>query len=187
MQLAAVDAGLEVPSDAAVRHIIGISLLPAIAQLFAISFEHAEEVAKHYKRIFIEKDQTPSPLFDGAADTLTQLQQNYVLGVATGKARRGLERAWEHTQTAHYFTHSRCADEAESKPSPDMLIQLLDEWKVDAKNVLMVGDTIYDMQMAKAINMPRLAVSYGVHHHDLLRNHEPVAVIDRFSDILKHV
>jgi phosphoglycolate phosphatase len=187
MQLAAKQSGLPVPSDNAVRHIIGISLVPAIAQLFAICEAQAQEVAQHYKHIFIEKDQTPSPLFDGAISTLENLRSTHILGVATGKARRGLERAWSHTDTAHFFTNSRCADEAESKPSPDMLKQLLNDWQVDAKSVLMIGDTVYDMQMAEAIAMPRLAVSYGVHHTDMLEQHQPIAVVDKFSDILLHV
>ncbi|MFC4699481.1 HAD-IA family hydrolase [Glaciecola siphonariae] len=187
MQLAAADAKLPIPSENAVKHIIGISLRPAIAQLFNIPLAQAEQVAEHYKRIFIEKDQTPSPLFEGAIETLSCLQQTHCLGVATGKARRGLERAWQHTKSAHFFDASRCADEAESKPSPDMLLQLLDTWQVEAKNVLMVGDTVYDMQMAETIGMPRLAVSYGVHAPDMLKEHAPVAVIDRFVDITKHV
>jgi phosphoglycolate phosphatase len=187
MQLAAAQAQLPIPSAHAVKQIIGISLCPAIAKLFSIPLEQADTVAHHYKEIFIEKDQTPSPLFSGAIETLESLAQTHILGVATGKARRGLERAWQHTQSGHLFTHSRCADDAESKPSPDMLLQLLSQWQIDAKKVLMVGDTVYDMQMAEAIGMPRLGVSYGVHHPDALQKHRPIAIVDKFSDILKHV
>ncbi|MBT1449703.1 HAD-IA family hydrolase [Glaciecola sp. XM2] len=187
MQLAAIKTGLPVPSSEAVEHIIGISLRPAIAQLFAIDLERAEVVASHYKQIFIEQDQTPSPLFDGAIDTLNSLKESHVLGVATGKARRGLERAWSHSDTKHYFSASRCADEAESKPSSDMLIQLIDAWQVPPESVLMVGDTVYDMQMAQNIGMPRLGVSYGVHSSESLLEHQPVGVIDEFSEILNYI
>lgn len=187
MQLAAVQASLPVPSADAVRDIIGISLQPAIARLFSIDMEHAQQVAAHYKNIFLIEDQTPSPLFDGAVTTLERLFSTHVLGVATGKARRGLERAWSQTQTGHYFSDARCADDAESKPSPDMLMQLLDVWKVPAKDVLMVGDTVYDMQMAEAIGMPRLGVSYGVHHPNQIAKHQPIAIINSFSEILHHL
>lgn len=187
MQLAAVEAKLPVPSADAVKNIIGISLCPAIAQLFSINLRDAERVAEHYKDIFLTSDQTPCPLFDGALSTLEQLSARYKLGVATGKARRGLERAWAQTGSGHFFSDSRCADEAESKPSPDMLLQLLDVWQVDAKDVLMVGDTVYDMQMAEVIEMPRLAVSYGVHHPNELTKHRPIAVIESFSEILQHL
>jgi phosphoglycolate phosphatase len=187
MQLAAIESGLPVPSAEAVKDIIGISLCPAIAKLFTVDLPRAEQVAAHYKDIFIKKDETPSPLFEGVITTLDTLSNSHVLGVATGKARRGLKRAWEHTQSAHYFSASRCADDAESKPSPDMLLQLLRFWGVDAKNVLMVGDTVYDMQMAEVIGMPRLGVSFGVHHPNEIAKHHPIAIIDSFSDLLKHV
>jgi phosphoglycolate phosphatase len=187
MQLAAREAELAVPSEDDVRHIIGISLTPAIEQLFSISLESAEKVAAHYKRIFLEVDSTPSPLFFGALNTLQQLHTSHVLGVATGKARRGLERAWEHTDTKQYFSASRCADEAESKPSPDMLLQLIKHWQVKPESVLMIGDTVYDLQMAQAIGMPRLGVSFGVHSSDALLQHEPIAIVDEFNDILNYI
>lgn len=186
MQMAAAQAELPIPTAEAVRHIIGISLRPAIARLFQIDSVHAEQVATFYKDIFITRDQTPSPLFAGAIETLEILSKNYTLGVATGKARRGLERAWAHSNSAHYFDQARCADDAESKPSPDMLEQLLSYWDIPAKNALMIGDTVYDMQMAEAIGMPRLGVSFGVHQPEQLREHQPIAIVDSFGDILNY-
>jgi phosphoglycolate phosphatase len=82
---------------------------------------------------------------------------------------------------------SRCADEAESKPSSDMLLQILEHWKVKADEVLMIGDTVYDMQMAENIGMPRVAVSYGVHDKEVLKKHRPLKVIDHFSELLPFV
>ncbi len=187
MQLAAKKSQLPIPSAHDVAQIIGISLRPAIAKLFNITERRANEVAEHYSAIFIGEDQTPCPLFEGAKPTLAKLKQRHILGVATGKARRGLERAWENTQSAHFFDASRCADDAESKPSPDMLEQLLEYWQVEPQQVLMVGDTVFDMQMAEAIGMPRLGVSYGVHSAEALEQHRPIAIIDSFADILEHV
>ncbi|WP_395343077.1 HAD-IA family hydrolase [Ningiella sp. W23] len=187
MQMAAKACGLTIPTDKDVRQIIGISLLPAIAQLFSIQIKDAQRVAEHYKHIFLESDKTPSPLFEGAISTLTQLSQNYVLGVATGKARRGLNRAWQQTNSGHLFDQSRCADDAESKPSPDMLVQLMEHWQIEASDALMIGDTVYDMQMAEAIGMDRLGVSYGVHEANALKKHGPIAIIDRFDELHTHL
>ena len=187
MQKAALMGGLAVPSSKEVEHIIGISLHPAIKQLFRIDDAKAAEVAAHYKSVFVEQDKTPSPLFSHAIETLTHLKRNAQLAVATGKARRGLERAWRHTNTKHFFGLSRCADEAESKPSSDMLLQIVKQWNIEPEQALMVGDTVYDMQMAQNIGMPRVAVSYGVHEKSALLKHQPLEIIDSFDMMKKYV
>lgn len=185
MQKAALMGGIAVPSNEEVEHIIGISLHPAIKQLFDIDDAKAAEIVTHYKSVFLEHDQTPCPLFNNAIETLTHLKQNAQLAVATGKARRGLERAWSHTGTKHFFELSRCADEAESKPSSDMLLQIIKEWNIEPEQALMVGDTVYDMQMAENIGMPRVAVSYGVHQKSALLKHQPLEIIDSFEMMRK--
>ncbi|WP_110427154.1 HAD family hydrolase [Glaciecola sp. KUL10] len=187
MQIAAKQSSLPVPTAKEVEHIIGISLKPAIFKLFDIDEQKAEEVVSHYKEAFLAKDTTPCPLFDGAFETLSTLKQSASLAVATGKARRGLERAWKLTESKHFFDVSRCADEAESKPSSDMLLQILTHWNVKAEEVLMIGDTVYDMQMAENIDMPRVAVSYGVHDKEALEKHRPIKVIDHFSELLSFI
>ncbi|MFT7505443.1 MAG: phosphoglycolate phosphatase [Gammaproteobacteria bacterium] len=181
MQKTAKKANLPIPTDKQVEHIIGISLLPAVQQLFGISVTKAQEVCGYYKQIFIEQDQTPCPLFAGAHELLSVLAQNYTLGVATGKARRGLHRAFDSTNSAAYFSDSRCADEAASKPSPDMLLQLLNKWQIEPYQAVMIGDTVYDMQMAEAIAMPRIGVSYGVHDKQAILQHNPVHIVDDLS------
>ena len=183
MQKAAVLADLPVPTQKQVEHIIGISLVPAIEQLFNVTTEKATEVSGFYKSVFLEKDTTVCNLFGNTIHTLEHLAPNFVLGVATGKARRGLDRAFNNSNSGHYFDSSVCADEAESKPSPDMLIQLLDKWNIRPENAVMIGDTKYDMQMAEAIDMPRIAVSYGVHSKDMLLEHNPNFLIDDVSEL----
>ncbi|MFC3121660.1 HAD-IA family hydrolase [Agaribacter flavus] len=187
MKQAAIKSNLDVPSDKAIQNIIGISLIPAIQQLFDVDIKAANTIAGHYKESFIRSDSIPCPLFEEVYDTLAELQDDFVLGVATGKARKGLERAWENSSSALFFDASRCADEAKSKPSPDMLLQLLDVWQVKADKVLMVGDTVYDMQMAEAIGMHRLAVSYGVHDKTRLAKHNPIGIINSFSEIKQYL
>ncbi|RDV27431.1 HAD family hydrolase [Alteromonas aestuariivivens] len=185
MQLAAKACGLPVPTDNAVAHIIGISLQPAIRQLFDIDDEMADKVVLAYKQIYLQQDATPCPLFDGVEALLTALTSaGITLAVATGKARRGLQRAWDSTATGHFFSHSRCACEADSKPSPDMLAQLLVETGVDVDEAVMIGDTTYDMQMAKALGMDRIAVSYGVHAPVNLQAFDPLVIVHSVNELL---
>jgi phosphoglycolate phosphatase len=87
------------------------------------------------------------------------------------------------TDSARYFTATRCADEAESKPSSDMLLQLLDTWQIKPHQAVMVGDTVYDMQMAQNINKPIIGVSYGVHDKKAIQRHEPLYIIDALQDL----
>ena len=79
----------------------------------------------------------------------------------------------QQTDTHHYFHYSCCADEAQSKPSPDMLNKLLDRSGVDAQDAIMVGDTTHDLKMAKAAGIKSVGVSYGVHHVDELTECNP--------------
>ena len=168
---------------------IGISLLPALQQLFNIEDEKAAmELFHTYKEHFKDHAQISSPLFYGAIELLEELhQRGYILAVATGKARQGLDHNWHHSNTKHYFSTSRTADDAQSKPSPDMLQQILSELNLSADQVLMVGDTSYDMAMAEAIDMDRIGVSFGVHSADTLQQHKPLAVIDTLEELLLHV
>ncbi|WP_100641096.1 HAD family hydrolase [Alteromonas facilis] len=185
MQLAALDCGLPAPEQKAVEHIIGISLGPAIAQLFKISDEKLiNQLVERYKFNYLNMDTTPCPLFPGVMPLFSALQQQgTTLAVATGKARRGLNRAWEQTQTGAFFSFSCCADEAESKPSPDMLKQILANSGYSAEEAVMIGDTTYDMQMAESIGMARIGVNYGVHDESKLLQHKPLLVAESVAQL----
>jgi phosphoglycolate phosphatase len=189
MQSSAKYFGFPVPDYDQAKDVIGISLLPALKQLFNIQDEKvALELLHTYKKHFKDHSQTSSPLFNGAIELLEKLtQQGYILAVATGKGRQGLEHNWHHSNANHFFSTSRTADDAQSKPSPDMLQQILSELNLSADQVLMVGDTTYDMAMAEAINMDRIGVSFGVHSADMLQKHKPLTVIDSLDELLLHV
>tara|TARA_B110000091_G_C13744485_1_gene444883 strand:- start:56 stop:697 length:642 start_codon:yes stop_codon:yes gene_type:complete len=189
MQATANHLGLPVPNYEQAKDVIGISLLPALKQLFSIHDEKtAMDLIYTYKKKFSDHAQISSPLFNGAIELLEKLKQRgYILAVATGKGRQGLEHNWHHSNTKHFFSASRTADDAQSKPSPDMLQQLLFELNLSADQVLMVGDTTYDMAMAESINMDRIGVSFGVHSVDTLQIHKPLAVIDALDELLLHV
>jgi phosphoglycolate phosphatase len=189
MQSSAKYLGLPVPEYNQAKNVIGISLLPALKQLFNIhDDEDAMDLFHTYKEHFKDHKQVSSPLFSGAIELLETLKgQGYILAVATGKGRQGLEHNWQHSNTEHFFSASKTADDAQSKPSPDMLQQILSELNLSAEQVLMVGDTTYDMAMAEAINMDRIGVSFGVHSADTLHKHKPLAVIDALDELLLHV
>jgi len=189
MQSSAKHLGLPIPNYDQAKDVIGMSLLPALKQLFNIHDDKAAMDLFHtYKKQFKDHAQISSPLFNGAIELLEMLKQRgYILAVATGKGRQGLDHNWHHSNTKHFFSASKTADDAQSKPSPDMLQQILSELNLSADQVLMVGDTTYDMAMAEAINMDRIGVSFGVHSADTLQKHKPLAVIDALNELLLHV
>jgi phosphoglycolate phosphatase len=123
-------------------------------------------------------------LFDGALQALHALREaGFLLAVATGKSRRGLDRALEATGLQTLFHATRCADESFSKPHPGMLLWLLDELDVGRERTLMIGDTSHDMEMALAAEVPRLAVAYGAHPRENLLKHDPLACLNTFHEL----
>jgi len=185
MRAAAVTANLPVPSAEAVKGIIGLSLPEAFNILFpGCSQALAEQLKLNYKKQYIELDNTPSPLFDHAIELLEKLKnQHVVLAVATGKGRNGLERVMAESNTKSYFEASKCADESISKPSPDMILQLLSALNINAEDAVMIGDTVHDMGMAKNANVDRIGVTMGVHDHDTLAQFQPVAIVDSLLEL----
>lgn len=185
MQVAAAKTGITVPDAAAVKHIIGLSLDPAFDILFPDANKaQRQTLFEHYRDQYVLHDTTPTPMFDGAERLFQQLlEQNILLAVATGKARKGLDRIFAQTDLARYFATTRCADEAQSKPHPDMLQQIITELGVKAHEAVMVGDTSHDLKMAQTIAMPRVGISHGAHAPAILRQYEPLAVIDRLADL----
>jgi len=185
MQAAAVDVGLPDPGVAAIRDIIGLGLREAIQVVFPDQDNSMKAaIVERYRQHFLELDATDTPLFPGVEHGLAQLTgQDYLLAVATGKARRGLNRVLDDTGLRPLFISSRCADETFSKPHPQMLEEILEETGIDAARALMVGDTIYDMQMARTANVAGLAVSYGVHARERLLVSGALACLDSFPEV----
>jgi len=189
IQRAAAENNLPIPSFDRAANIIGLGLGEAIAQLFPEADELlVTQMTKSYSAHYRSKDAGPGEFFPNVLATLSQLRSTgCLLAVATGKSRAGLNRAFIASGLDDLFHDSRCADETASKPNPLMLAELLQEFNVTADQALMVGDTEYDMDMAERISMPRLGVSYGAHHADRLKKYKPIACIDCFSDIIKHI
>lgn len=189
LQQAAASAGFPVLEDAVICNIIGLGLPEAMAQLYPeLNDDQKESIRSYYVEHFLAADQTPSPFFEGVEEGLAVLREaGFEMAVATGKSRRGLDRVLERLNMQAYFDASRCADETRSKPDPLMLQELLKQMNVDCERALMVGDTEYDMEMAKNANVHRVAVSYGAHHIDRLRPYQPIKSVDHFSDFVDWV
>jgi phosphoglycolate phosphatase len=189
MQAGAVEFGVPPRGAEDIRNIIGLELSVAIASLYPeLNAREVEELRAAYVRNFILADRDPCKMFVGVDDSLRSLKAaGHDLCVATGKSRRGLDRVFSGLPISSLFSASRCADETASKPDPLMLAQLCAERGAAPESALMVGDTEYDLEMARKIAMPSVGVSYGVHSIERLQRWQPVAVIDQFAELLSVV
>lgn len=180
IQTAAERCGLPVLPDEVSKKIIGLSLDKAILGLYPdASDEQVAEMANAYSQCFLEESQVEMTPFDGAEALLFGLKSCGVkLAIATGKSRRGLDQVLLECGFGPYFDMTRTPVESASKPDPLMLEQILQELDVPVERALMVGDTTFDLQMAKNIDMDRVAMSYGVHEHHELDEHEPLGHFD---------
>ncbi len=167
------------------KDVIGLGLNEALRQLHpGCNEQQLQQMAEHYRYEYMEINTTHSVLFEGVESLLGRLeQQGYWLAIATGKGRQGLDQVLEHTGLKSRFHITRCASETMSKPHPLMLEEILDRMGMKANSALMIGDTEYDMEMAKNARMDRLAVSYGVHPADRLHKHEPIGCIDCITEL----
>ncbi len=184
---AAAELGLEQPSEAAAANIIGLGLPQAIALLFPAQSEAVRgEIARVYSSHYVANDTgAPPQLFPGALETLLALKaRGREVAVATGKSRRGLNRVLAALEMADFFHTSRCADETRSKPDPLMLLEIIEERKLDPAEVIMVGDTEYDLEMAANAGVASVGVSFGAHEVERLLIHKPIAVVDSLPALL---
>ena len=184
IQAASRDVGLPAPSDREARHIIGLGLNEAIAALFPeLPRSDYAALVERYRHYYLSKD-IEIPLFIGAAETIAALHETgFLLAVATGKGRRGLDRVFEQTGLGQYFHTSRCADECFSKPHPCMLLEIMDQLGVPPAKTLMIGDTSHDLQMANNAGVSAVGVSYGAHPREGLLAFSPLACADNFGEL----
>jgi phosphoglycolate phosphatase len=185
LHLAVDEIGAEPRSDAQLRDIIGLgvrqateALYPGADDAFMTALTHA------YRRHYLERDLTPTPLYPHAEATLQALAaRGFLLAVATGKSRRGLDEALEASGLGAYFAATATADEYPSKPNPGMLQFLLDRLGVDHRDAVMVGDSAYDLQMANSLRVSGVGVTHGAHCIERLRRCGPAALIGSLSEL----
>ncbi len=143
-----------------------------------------KSLAASYRQDFLGQESTGSILFAGVQDVLTDLKQaGYHLCVATGKARRGLDKVMLETGLEEFFACTRCADETFSKPHPLMVEEILTDMDASPNEALLIGDTDFDLQMGENAGVDTIGVSYGVHSVERLLEHSPKAIFDDLSEL----
>ena len=115
------------------------------------------------------------------------MSDEYLIAVATGKSRIGLDRALTKVDFGELFMATRCGDEGFPKPHPEMLHILINDLGVTAERTLMVGDTTHDLQLAKNAGAQSIGVTYGAHDRSKLESLSPMACVDSFGDLLKWI
>lgn len=185
IQSAFADIGEIPPPREIAREVIGLGLEEAMTMLWPDGdVQQRRELVDRYRFHFLAGSESESSLFPGVRELLQDLNESgLLLAVATGKSRRGLEAALNCTGLRGQFHATRCADETFSKPHPEMLFQVMDELRADRSETLMIGDTEYDMEMARNAGVAALAVAYGVHHPERLLRHQPLDCLEDFQDL----
>ncbi|MGB5831519.1 MAG: HAD-IA family hydrolase [Thiohalocapsa sp.] len=179
------DVGAEPPAPRCCREVIGLGLNEAMLRLWPESTtRQRKELMDRYRHHYLVANDTPTPLFPGTREALAALHQaDYLMAVATGKGRRGLDAALDQTGLGPLFHATRCADETFSKPHPQMLTELMDELGAGAADSLMIGDTEFDLQMAMNAGVGAVAVSCGTHESRRLTALQPLACLASVEDL----
>ncbi|MEH6636465.1 MAG: HAD-IA family hydrolase [Halioglobus sp.] len=187
MQAAAAEFEVPAPAAPAIRDIVGLGLPQAMAVLFPQLQEQLQlKLRDAYSQHYVSADSGPASLFGGAMETLLALRsRDFELAVATGKSRRGLNRVLSGLGLEEFFDITRCADETRSKPHPQMLNEIMHERDKGPHEVVMVGDTEYDLGMAREAGVRSVGVSFGVHSTERLAHYEPMAIIDALPQLLE--
>ncbi|MDX2274904.1 MAG: HAD-IA family hydrolase [Hyphomonadaceae bacterium] len=181
---------LEPPSYDQTRQIVGLSLLDAV-RILAPDLDPSRypELSEAYKNAFLTNRAKGhvEPLYDGALDMLAELKrEGWLLGIATGKARRGIRHFYDRHGAEHFFDAAFCADDGPGKPDPHMLRLNMQALDVDPAQTIMIGDTTHDMKMARAAGAYALGVSWGFHTRDEVAG-DAHAVVDDFPTLGEHL
>lgn len=184
IQLASADVGLPVPSAMQASWVIGMSLQSALYKAVPeLTEQLMPTFLERYQHHFFQRD-TSIKMFEGAVPMLDILRQRTIpISVATGKSRAGLDRVLHAVDLTHYFNTTRCADETQGKPDPQMLHEILWELDLQPENVLMVGDTTHDVYMAHNAGVDSLAVTYGAHDIATLQQSSPTEIVHSVAEM----
>ncbi|RUP42509.1 MAG: HAD family hydrolase [Acinetobacter sp.] len=170
-------------TNEAAKSIIGLGLPEMMQILFPQVPDLQQDILQCYADHYVANSKGDA-WFSGVAELLADLkQQGLKLAVATGKSRKGLDRVLTQTHSHEIFDITRAASETKSKPDPLMLQEILAELDVAVECAIMVGDTSYDLEMARNLNMPRIGVSYGVHSIETLQQYQPLTIAHNVQDL----
>ncbi|MEE9432965.1 MAG: HAD-IA family hydrolase [Sphingorhabdus sp.] len=171
MEQAFFAADIEPIPRSETRRVIGLSLLESMRVLAPETGEDTRRaMVESYKSAFLEmrgNGAIEEPLYEGMRELLVALDgDGWMLGVATGKSDRGLTKCLAHHGITDLFVSLQTADRHPSKPHPSMVYQAMGDAGVDADGTVMIGDTVYDIEMGKAAGCRTIAVGWGYHGID---------------------
>ena len=180
---AALDIGLEAPEHARASHVIGLGLHDALRLAVPdLPAERYLEFVGLYRKHFLAREDSMR-LFGGMRELLAELGACHRLAIATGKSRKGLQRALQASRLEPLFATSRCADETSPKPHPAMLLEILAELSLAPREALMIGDTSHDLEMARGAGVAAVAVSYGAHPEQALAACGPLGCFPSVAEL----
>ncbi|WP_165219715.1 HAD-IA family hydrolase [Affinirhizobium pseudoryzae] len=189
-----VQFGKREPLVEETKSIIGLTLDIAIARMQGKPHvdDEAVQMMAYYKSLFatVRSDMNfREPLFDGIRDVIETLgaRDDLLLGAVTGKSRRGLDLVLDTHDFRKVFVVGRTADDCPSKPHPAMVTECCDEMGVRPADTLVIGDAIYDMQMAKAAGATAIGVSWGYASVAQLRDAGADVIVDHPRALLNHI
>lgn len=176
------------PGRGAILSIVGLSLPEAFVRLVPDHADKRESLTQAYKDTFMGlrlSGEAHSPLYPGAEAVLADLaaREDVLLGIATGKSRRGLDHLIEVNGWEKTFQTIQVADNHPSKPHPSMVLTCLSDTGVDAGDAVMVGDTSYDMAMARDAGVRGLGVGWGYHPDDALEGAGAVQILRDYAEM----
>jgi len=190
MNWAFEQAGYPAPTRTATLGIVGLSLPQAMGALLPEADDaQCQSLARLYSQSFVAmREQTGgeagAPLYEGARACIERLHgAGYVLSIATGKARRGLDHFLHSHELDRFFTVSQCADDAPSKPHPGMVLNCLSATGIAPAHAVMIGDTSFDMEMGRGAGCHTVAVGWGYHTAERLGMACPNRMVTEFADI----
>ncbi len=188
MEHAFDEAGMTPPSRHATRRIVGLSLVEAMRVLIPEGDSETHiQMAERYKASYLilrNNGLEHEPLYDGIAGLLSSMDESgWLLGVATGKSDRGLERCLDHHGIKGLFVTLQTADRHPSKPHPSMVYKALADTGAEATNAVVIGDTVYDIHMGKAAGTRTIGVNWGYHPVDELRSAGADAIAESMDEL----
>lgn len=185
LQTAITELDLEKKTNDELKNIIGLGLREAFFALYPeADNDELTALTLRYREHFFDKQADTSKMFSGARELVQELQdKDYYLAIATGKGRNGLDKVLNETGMGEYFPITRCADESHSKPHPQMLLDIIDYYGIDANEAIMVGDTEYDLLMANNAEANAVGVTYGAHEKQRLLDCKPLTCLDNVSEL----
>lgn len=185
--------GLAVPEESRMLSIVGLSLVDAMKALApAEALATHERLADAYKQAFWENRASGrhmEHLFHGALELLTTLhaREDVLLGIATGKSRRGVDHLIERLGFQGWFTTIQTSDHHPSKPHPSMVVTALAETGLEPSAAIMIGDTSYDITMARAAGVGAAGVAWGNHSVTELVQAGAQTISNNFNELEKHL